>query len=674
MTRRSLPLVLLLAAWGCSQKATTSALPTPEQVATDGLRFEITEGVIQNAFLQRGPVTVHVAVTSGARPRLLVAFPAGNAGLVTWFADAPAATRFALDGPLTPVERPDGMRGVSGRLTSTAPRLVEKQSVLGSIRTLREVAEGKPQPPATRHEVRPGPPVTLRRETGCKRHLELVLEPERGTRVVVDSGILRLEAAAGQPIAVRFTALQDDPPLTPIGVNQLLRPDQEPGPDGLRDLLALSFLSFEEKLLAGSWRFLTYFGRDTLLSLRLMMPALQPRVIEAGLSSVIERLTADGQVAHEEDIGDFAALRGSADCAPIHDYKMVDDDFLLAPVLAHYFLDTADGKARAAAFFARKTGAGLTYAEATRKNLGYVLERAQPYADRPDATRLIALNAGFDMGEWRDSPEGLGKGRFAWNVNAVLVPAALDAAARLYASPLLSDPAGAERARKLAAAWQDAGSFFQVTIPAQVARDRVGVYAEHEGLEARPAQGAITSAVVFPALALDAAGKPVPIMHSDDGFMLLFRQPPADFLEGAADRILTPFPAGLMTPVGVVVANPSYAADDKLRALFTRGHYHGTVIWSWQQAMLAAGLRRQLERGDLPPPTREKLGRAETALWAVIHATREQKTGELWSWGVMDKKIVVVPFGQARGHVDESNPVQLWSTVYLAVRPPSVAQ
>ena len=32
--------------------------------------------------------------------------------------------------------------------------------------------------------------------------------------------------------------------------------------------------------------------------------------------------------------------------------------------------------------------------------------------------------------------------------------------------------------------------------------------------------------------------------------------------------------------------------------------------------------------------------------------------------------IVYLPFGQARGHRDESNAVQLWSTVYLAVKPP----
>ena len=65
----------------------------------------------------------------------------------------------------------------------------------------------------------------------------------------------------------------------------------------------LRFLSYREKFLAGSWRFNTYFGRDTLMSLRLLMPALQPPAIEAGLNSVLARLADDGEVAHEEGIG-----------------------------------------------------------------------------------------------------------------------------------------------------------------------------------------------------------------------------------------------------------------------------------------------------------------------------------------------------------------------------------
>src|SRR5438552_345756 len=82
-----------------------------------------------------------------------------------------------------------------------------------------------------------------------------------------------LAAAAGRRLVVRLTALADDEPLTPVPLGALLRSGTVGSP---RDRQALAFLSYEEKLLAGSWRFLTYFGRDTLLSLRLLMPALRP--------------------------------------------------------------------------------------------------------------------------------------------------------------------------------------------------------------------------------------------------------------------------------------------------------------------------------------------------------------------------------------------------------------
>ncbi len=71
---------------------------------------------------------------------------------------------------------------------------------------------------------------------------------------------------------------------------------------------ALTFLSYKEKFLAGSWRFNTYFGRDTLMSVRLLMPALTPEAVEAGLGAVLTRLSPQGEVAHEEDIGEFAIL------------------------------------------------------------------------------------------------------------------------------------------------------------------------------------------------------------------------------------------------------------------------------------------------------------------------------------------------------------------------------
>ena len=146
------------------------------------------------------------------------------------------------------------------------------------------------------------------------------------------------------------------------------------------------------------------------------------------------------------------------------------------------------------------------------------------------------------------------------------------------------------------------------------------------------------------------------------------------------------------SPPGVVVANPALAdstfhvtdprhstnpADDAstpLRDLFTTAHYHGTVVWSWQQALLARGLRRQLARNDLGDPTRAALESAECQLWRAIDATRAQSTRELWSWAPdASAEPELRPFGAGQADADESNAIQLWSTVYLAVQKPTPA-
>ena len=444
----------------------------------------------------------------------------------------------------------------------------------------------------------------------------------------------------------------------------------------LRARHALTFLAYDEKFLAGSWRFLTYFGRDTLLSLRLLMPVLTPRAIEAGLGSVLDRLSAEGDVAHEEEVGEFPSLRRALTpglpgkgAEPLHDYKMVDDDFLLAPVLARYLLDTPDGRTHAQAFLARQTPGGRSYAEALLANLARVQKAATPFAAAPGTRTLIALQEGSPVGEWRDSTEGLGLGRYAYNVNAALVPAALDAAARLLDSPLLEGESA--QAHALAEAWRDAGRFFQVELPREEAERRLRAHAAEVG--GVPLAGAVSSLegpLRFHAISLDEQGVPVPVMHSDDGFVLLFTRPSPDALVETLRRVLAPYPAGLLTPVGMLVANPAFAESASLRALFTRDRYHGTVVWSWQQALFAAGLAEQLERKDLPAEARAAVLNAQTALWTAIDATRELRTSELWSWTLEKGAFRVQPFGQGASHADESNAAQLWSTVYLAVKRP----
>ncbi len=643
------------------------------------LAFAIHEGAISNHFFRRGPIAAHVLVSSGLDPRLIVAFPAGNTGIGVWFDKVGVPVQFAVDGELAGVERADRMRGVAALLTANTARLAVRGAVLGSIRTIRDFAHHGTAPPETAHQTQPGTPLVLRRVTADgKHHVELILEPRDGTTATVEGDRVVLTAPKGGTIRVHATALANNNPLTPIPMGKLVT---GAAASSEQDLRALAFLSYQEKLLAGSWRFLTYFGRDTLLSVRLLLPVLQPDVTEAALGSVLERLAADGDVAHEEDIGDFATLRHLAEksrhadvTAPIYDYKMVDDDFLLGPVLVSYFLDTETGRSRAQQFLDRKTTAGLSYVAALERNLDLVIKRATPFADKPGPTTLVALMPGLPVGEWRDSEIGLGHGRYAFNVNVALVPAALEAAARLYESPLLGAKASAAaNARRLAKAWQGAEALFRVELSEAVATTRLTQYAASQDLDAGEALASIKNQgpLVFHALSLDAVGKPIPVMHTDDGFVMLFTSPSPEYLAQVAGRLTRAFPAGLRTPVGMVVANPAFVAEQPVRDLFTRGHYHGAVVWSWQQAMLAAGLARQLARTDLPPATLTTLAQAEQALWTVIDATAEQRTGELWTWDVKDRRIVLAPFGQGAGHTDESNAVQLWSTVYLGVQRPA---
>ena len=669
--------------------AVSSEIPQPPwpapPLAGEPLSFDVVEGNTDNALLRWGPVAAHALATSGERPRLVVAFPAENEGAALWFEAAGEPVGLDIEGPLVPLADGEGRAmvwGVQGTLRADSPTLRLASAVLGSVRTIRQQLHGSGLADELSPELRDGGGcVRIARTMLDRRPLIVQIWPLDGGACQLDEGegFTCTAATGSEGLRLTFAVLGLATPLTPIPVDRILRPGVEADP---RDLQALAFLAYEEKLLAGSWRFLTYFGRDTLLSVAMLMPVVRPEVTEAGLRSVLTRLDPHGHVAHEEDIGDWAALRRVAEGAdpaalsaaelgaPIHDYKMIDDDFLLAPVAAAYLLDDPDGADRALAFLGEDCG-GRSCGDALRDNLDLVIRLAEPFAADPRWTHLIALREGENTGEWRDSEVGLGGGRIPYNVNGILVPAALRAAARLLESPVLwGDTAAAAHARELAADWDVVASMFTVTVPEARARRRIAARARRAGLDPDPALAAVDGAVTFPALALDERGRPLAVMHSDDGFDLMFGEPPEERLLGAAERILRPFPAGLRTDAGIVVANASLAGDAGLRDLFTPDHYHGEVIWSWQQALLAAGLRRQLSRRDLPAHVRESLAEAQSALWEVIDATAEQRRAELWSWQVQDGQVRIVPFGQGAGHLRESNAVQLWSTVYLGVGRP----
>jgi hypothetical protein len=157
------------------------------------------------------------------------------------------------------------------------------------------------------------------------------------------------------------------------------------------------------------------------------------------------------------------------------------------------------------------------------------------------------------------------------------------------------------------------------------------------------------------------------VQSSDEAFALLFFDPEPAEAARIARTLTRAFPAGLLTGVGLLVANPAFAPRE-LWPSFGRDRYHGTVVWSWQQALLRAGIDRQLARGDLPTDARVELAAARARLERAMRSTGEARGAELWSWSQSAGQYRRVPFGQGAGHETESNAAQLWSTVHLLWR------
>ena len=642
------------------------------------LAFRIDEGRNINSFLREGPVAAHLLLRAGNEPRILVAFPAGNGGVGLWFEKTNTPVQWTLVSPPRPLTAFDADRrplnGIEFEISADTLQLSPRAAILSSVRVLRdfELQGNAPDEVRVAARVDGGRISWTRDRLDGAAGFRLSIEPQGGAEVSEQ----RFTAASGEPLRLKVRALTGETPLEPLSPVYTAQAIQD---TRVRDVL--SFLSYEEKFLAGSWRFDTYFGRDTLISALLLAPVLEPRAMESAIASVLDRLAPNGEVAHEEDIGEFAVLRNLREgrgrvATPVYDYGMVDDDFLLAPLAVRWMLDDERGRERAVKFLAARGANRERHGAALARNLQWVLTRTAAFADDPRASNLVGIKPGRATGNWRDSEQGLGKGRYAYDVNAALIPAALHAAARLAASDLLDEYLDAGQRRTLALAseraqvWSArAPPLFAVDIPASQARRDIAAYAKENKVDGGQARRSLNrNPTAFHALSLDEQGRPIAIMHSDEGFRLLLTEPAPDELSRCIGTIMRPFPAGLMTAVGLLVANPVFVGPE-LRRDFTRFAYHGTVVWSWQQALLAAGLERQLRRPDLPASVRAQLQNARKGLWAVIESSKALRTSELWSWSYAGDHYRMEPFGRPGADVDESNAAQLWSTVFLGLTP-----
>jgi len=426
-------------------------LATAALAAGAPLSFRIDEGLNINSFLRDGPVAAHLLLRSGTEPRILVAFPAGNSGVGLWFKETTTPVTWTLVMPPRPVmlldQKRRPLRGIEFEVEADASELRPRAAVLSSVRVLRDY-ELLGKSPA---EVMVAPRRAAERLSWARDRLDtaagyrLTIEAVAGAQVSAE----RFTAANGAPLRLRIQALTGEPPLQPL--DSILATST--GNDA-RARNALAFLSYQEKFLAGSWRFNTYFGRDTMISALLLAPVLEPQAIESALASVLDRLAPNGEVAHEEDIGEFAVLRNAREgrgrvATPVFDYGMVDDDFLLAPLAVRWLVEN---RTRARAFLAGKGVDGTRRGSALARNLCWVVERAAAFADDPRATNLVEIKPGRMTGNWRDSELGLGTGRYAYDVNAALVPAALAAAARLAECGQLDEYLDASQRRTLAQA------------------------------------------------------------------------------------------------------------------------------------------------------------------------------------------------------------------------------
>ena len=652
----------------------------PPAMRTAELSFRIVQGNEINAFLRSGDIAAQLVVRGGAISRLIVAFPAGDSGIGLWLtAPAGQMAHWRLLRPPRPVRQTDThgrqLRGLQADLEADAGSLRIEQALLSSVRILRNFEAGTaiPSAIATSPQLRGDQVWWLRDRLDGAAGYRLTLQALGGASFDAH----RLQSSRGTH-RLRLTALSGDAPLTPIPEAELLRGAAAPD---LRERRLLTFLSYRQKYLAGAWRFDTYFGRDTLFSLLLLAPILQPAALVDGIDSVLVRLSPSGEVAHEESIGEYAVILNAAagrgrNAAPVYDYSMLDESFLLAPLMARWLLEDAANPASRAALLAARDARGERRGDALLRNLRYVVQQTQPFARQPDPFHLIGLQPGRRAGDWRDSEDGLDGGRYPFDVNVVFAPAALQAVQRLLDSGLLRPYLSADDASLLAQAtaqraiWhRDAAPLFRVQLSRSDALRRARVYANRLGVDPQPAAAALPPAgLTYAALSLDASARPLPVMHSDEVFQLLLEDPDAATLSAALDTLTSPFPAGLMTPIGLLVANPAFAGLDTQRR-FTPAAYHGAVVWAWQQAVLLAGMNRQLQRRDLPAPLRGRLFRARVALWKAVQRASALRGSELWSWSIAAGRYQLQSFRpEGRGEA-ESDAAQLWSTVFLALQP-----
>jgi len=509
-----------------------------------------------------------------------------------------------------------------------------------------------------------------------KNHLWLTLRGDtRTTRAKLAGGVLTIRSVGTRPVTFSVEIATDGRPLDPLRRNQIFSAEFRRFADSAkserleREIRGFELLSSKQKLMAGLPTYATYFGRDMLMTALLMEPVWADTMPEFVMGAALAKLAPDGEVSHEEALGGQAIRENGAEFLKTGDstqlrnlqatrenYWMVDDDFQLPVVAGHYFADARVPNARKQAFV-RRWGAAL------RKNLAYVMHQAAPYAHEPVATNLVSFKRDQDgychPGSWRDSRVGYAGGCFAFDVNVVWVPQALRAIGSIdSAFRALGEP-GIEHADLIAFgvdAWRGAARHFMVALaPAEVAARvgaKIGSLPPDEatfwsGVLNR--NGVPSDTLRFPAVSLDSAGNPIPVMSTDPAMWLLLQHQDSAREAELLRPFLLSYPVGLFIDgVGLAVANDAYASP-AVWQMFEHDLYHSPrVVWGREVNILLAALA-----------TGNKPGAVDSVRVAVARSGLQY--AELWSYKIEGGALRPVRYGS-------SSDVQLWTLTDLAVQ------
>jgi hypothetical protein len=624
-------------------------------------------------------------VRSGSLASITTSWPAGNSGIFFGLSSGGKLTEIQVAGFLQPVSRKNGQRGIKVTVKVTTANFAGEalDFTIGpvietSMRHIRDVRDYNTPHPEDEAKIRRDADSFFadRESIDHLTHSHLAMKALGGTSFMQDQlGRWHLRSSGPRPIELELEATTDEAPLTPVPIEEIVSAQviQRSKP---RQLQELAYLVYEEAVLAGADNYLTMFGRDNEFLLTIGADGLLPKAYEIVFASHFEAMRDDGNIAHEPSIGEFAISENiKAGKGPVRtpsfDYKMMDTRFLLAPSVVKYLEKV--NPARAEEFFARKTSRGLSYKQVLLKNLRLIVGDAQPFAKNPIWKNLISLLPGVPNGQWRDSDSGLGGGRYPFDINVALMPGALGAVSQIARKmPDADFDRLALMAKKIHTIWKrDSWKFFATVLRKDESMQQVRSYGAQLGLSESLIRNSLTGGALesFPALSLDKHGQPVPILHSDGGFLLLYSDDvPPDRIEAILRTVTTLFPNGLFSPAGLFISNAAHAPAD-LRRDWDFRPYHGVVIWPWQEFLLVEGIAHQLARTDLSAETKSSLERTELQFWKMLYQTAPYLGLELYTG--KPKGSALVPSPWAPKDSSGSAMIQAWSELGLLIEPPA---